>query len=220
MTLPSWATPKRRKSLVKLWELTGNQCLQGHTTCPIREHYRQVETRLAVAPVEVQVPCVDTQGEKERDDKGEVITYTVWGLRRVPVTTEVHRRLFDHLSEDFIAEWKADDRTARSELARREAADLHHMPDNRGWGRRFDPVDKDLFFARQPSYYPEGIGISGLTFHRVAKVRVASSPIRLFVDCQKLSYNARKKLRRKGIIATTTDDLCRMAAEQYSRSLV
>lgn len=100
--------------------------------------------------------------------------------------------------EMIIGYWKEDDRSERVELLRLEQKILHWMPDQRGWGRRFDPVARERFFENQPPYYLEGIGISGLTFKPIAEVRVPSTYIRLFVDVpkSKLSKNQRRKAKR------------------------
>lgn len=212
MNYPSWATPKRRRALARLAVCSANRCLQGHPVCPIAEHYVAENKRLFTVAANVVHQYVD--------DDGQRVTVEGVKLTTAVVTTKTQERLYDRLSEELIAEWKAYDRTAKAEAARQEGTELHHCFDDKGWGCRFDPAAKDVFFAQQPSHYVEGMGINPLTFHKTAKIRVSSSPVRLFVDCHKLSYNARKYLRRrKGIIAATTEEACQLAAEHYKASL-
>ncbi len=44
MTTPRWATAVRKARLVQLWHRYGNRCLQGHRTCPERDHYVPVSS--------------------------------------------------------------------------------------------------------------------------------------------------------------------------------
>jgi len=86
-----------------------------------------------------------------------------------------------------------------------------------------------VFFQQQPDYYLEGVGISGLTFTRIAKVRVPSTPVRLFVDVadsklpKKLGQNARKRARRQAALQIgedkSIDTMCRKAVQHFKDSL-
>jgi hypothetical protein len=89
-------------------------------------------------------------------------------------------------------------------------------------------VAKDEFFSQQPSYYLEAVGISALTFTPIAKARVASTPVRLFVDVPKtkpkMSKNARHKALRYGrgrLLGEdrTIDQLCNLAVKDFWKSL-
>jgi hypothetical protein len=64
---------------------------------------------------------------------------------------------------------------------------------------QFSAIAKDIFYAEQPSHYVEGLGISGLTFKPFAKVRIASSYMRLFVDLGDTLKDVPKVKRRKAI---------------------
>ena len=139
-------------------------------------------------------------------------------------------RFFQNYIEPIIKGWIADDKVGQTALWRQEQRRLHHMTDERGWRNQlFDPVAKDVFFQQQPPYYLEGVGISGLTFTRIAKVRVSSTPVRLFVDVaeskqpKKLGQNARKRLRRRaGLLMEedrTIDQLCSAAVKDFNQSL-
>jgi len=138
-------------------------------------------------------------------------------------------RFFQNYIEPVIKGWIAEDKVEQVALWRQEQRRLHHMTDERGWrNQRFDAVAKDVFFQQQPDYYLEGIGISGLTFTRIAKVRVPSTPVRLFVDVadsklpKKMGQNARKRARRRGLLIgedKSIDSLCRKAVQHFKASL-
>jgi hypothetical protein len=77
-------------------------------------------------------------------------------------------------------------------------------------------------------YYLEAVGISGLTFTPIAKARVASTPVRLFVDVprskRKMSKNARHKALRYGRGRLVGEDrtiaeLCNLAVKDFWRSI-
>jgi len=63
----------------------------------------------------------------------------------------------------------------------------------------FNAIARDIFFASQPLYYLEGLGVSGLTFRPFAKVRLASSFIALHVDVGDAMRNESKNKRRKAV---------------------
>jgi hypothetical protein len=139
-------------------------------------------------------------------------------------------RFFQNYIEPIIKDWIADDKLEQTVLWRRERRELHHMSDERGWRHQiFDPVAKDVFFQQQPPYYLEGVGISGLTFTRIAKVRVPSTPVRLYVDVadsklpKKLGQNARKRAKRQAALQIgedkSIDTMCRKAVRHFKDSL-
>ncbi len=102
-------------------------------------------------------------------------------------------------SEGLIKDWIADDRAQSQAELKAEQRALHGLYDR---GRALCQFDAETFFAEQPSYYFEGLGISGLTFKPFAKVRLASSYVCLFVDLgdtlRKVSKNKRRKAIRYG----------------------
>lgn len=126
---------------------------------------------------------------------------------------------YENYIEIVIGYWKDDDREARSEVRRIEGRVLH--PEGHRWGRQFDSVERERFFAKQPSFYLETVGISGLTFKRIAKVRIPSSFTRLHVEIgkatQRISKNARRKHKRYGLLASgqTIDHICQQAVDDY-----
>ncbi|MDD5093212.1 MAG: hypothetical protein PHV74_02385 [Dehalococcoidia bacterium] len=119
----------------------------------------------------------------------------------------------------LISEWQEDDRAERAEQLRLEQEQLHWIPDRTGWKRRFDPITREQFMVDRSPYYPEGFGISTLTFKRVARIRIPSAYTRLHVDLpsRKLSRNKRKKLRRAQIKTDgeMVNRLCQSAVDDY-----
>ncbi len=102
--------------------------------------------------------------------------------------------------EQVIDYWKAEDRQqARLDwLAERKA--LHSLGEHSyPLTGRFNFISKDIFFASQPLYYIQGLGISGLTFKPFAKVRLPSSYMRLYVDLGNALRGMSKNKKRKAI---------------------
>lgn len=144
--------------------------------------------------------------------------FCVYGHRPCP-HPEHH---FENHIEVTIEYWKQDDREERAEQIRMERELLHAMPDESGWGRRFDPVAREQFFDRQPQYYVEALGISGSTFNPIAQVRIPSTNQRLFVDVPKpdlhrLSKHQRRKAKRYH--KETVDCNCAQAVQDYWETL-
>lgn len=128
---------------------------------------------------------------------------------------------YEYFIDGLIRDWVSDDRADREALWQRELQLMHQQPDRKGWKRRFDPVSREAFLAQQPPYYLEAVGVSGLTFTRVAKVRIPSTYMRLFVDVAKAkaqSKNQRRKARRYGLPVTeseTVDERCNLAVKDF-----
>ena len=89
---------------------------------------------------------------------------------------------------------------------------------------QFSTIAKDMFYAEQPEYYLEGIGISGLTFRPFAKVRLASSLVQLHIDLgdtlRQVSKAKRRKAIRYGKVADTIQARIREAVRHYFDHLV
>lgn len=124
-------------------------------------------------------------------------------------------------SEAVIEKWKDDDRADRAEQLRLEQQLISH--DLTGWNQRFDPLTRERFMIERSPYYPEGFGVSALTFRRIARIRIPSASARLHVDLPpaKLSRNKRKKLRRAQINCDreVVDTLCQSAVDSYWQNL-
>jgi len=102
--------------------------------------------------------------------------------------------------EGVIDYWKAEDREqAKLDwLAEQEA--LHSLGERRyPITGRFNNISMDIFFDKQPLYYLEGLGMSGLKLQPFAKVKLASSYMRLYIDLGNSLRGTSKNKRRKAI---------------------
>ena len=192
---------------MRLFEQSGGFCVHGHRPCPDPLHHYEYFIDGADVVVEATeyirepAPC-------KASDTGFVIV-------KKPV--KVFRKI--HL-EGLIDQWKAEDRAKAQALWKRELQLMHQAPDHKGWGRRYDPVSREQFLLSQPPYYLEGVGLSGLTFKRVAKIKLPSTNLRLFVDVAKAkvqSKNQRRKARRYGQVTAneTLDEVCNLAVKDF-----
>ena len=102
---------------------------------------------------------------------------------------------YERLQSMLRHEWVADDREERAYLRKLEQERLHPTERIRQGG--FDSIARDIFLSAQPSHYVEGQSVDVLRQQPVVKVRVASSPVRLWVDMPP-SKSAIRKARRYG----------------------
>ena len=200
---PKWSTPERRQYLIKLWTKYGNQCLQGHTACPVLEHYIHVESKLVYSAYAKTVKCVNTQGLPIKDNYGNQLYFTVYPMRKVLENRLETDRLYELKSEDLIKHWIGDDRERERYEWELESKALHKTNDRTlPLHGQFSGVSRDIYHDSQPLFYLERMGISGLTLKPFAKLRLASSGTRLYVDIsdalKPLSKNARRKAVRYG----------------------
>jgi len=198
--LPKWATPERRTKLLELWAIYGNQCLLGHTACPIPEHYINVTSEGVIIGKPVLIPCTDGQGNIRRDSEGNPITITLYKPVTIPTLKAELTRLYDVKSEQLIDGWKADDREARTEQQKLEAKYLHSLGEPKNPLRgRFSAISQDIWKSNQPLYYIEGIGVSGLTLKPFVRIRLKSSFMRLYVNLGDTLRGISKAKKRKAI---------------------
>jgi len=201
MTFPKWATPERRQVLAQIAAKSGGACTLGYKS------------------PEALYPNLFMSGFF-RLKIGDVVFEDGDQTKAVCFCCPHH---YNNDIDMLVREWKEDDRAELLEKQRLELEQLHHTPDLKGWGRRFDPVTREQFLANRPSYYLEGLGVSGLTFSRVAKIRIPGAYTRLHVDLpkMKLGRNKRKKLRRAQIHNDNelADSLCQSAVDDYWQKL-
>ena len=127
---------------------------------------------------------------------------------------------YEVFTESLIDDWQADDRARRQAEWQAERKALHSLAERhyplRG---QFSTIAKDIFFGNQPQYYLEGIGISGLTFQPFAKVRLASSYMRLHIyladSLKDMGKNARRKALRYGRLSDTAYRQISLAVGHY-----
>jgi hypothetical protein len=105
-----------------------------------------------------------------------------------------------------------------------EQRELHRLGERGPLRGRFSAIGRDIFFGRQPQYYLDALGISGLTFRPFAKVRLASSYVHLFVDIGDALKGMSKSRRRKAIrhgkplpqaVQDRVNEVCRRAVKHY-----
>ena len=225
MAKPKWATPIRQAHLLRLWSEYGNRCLLGHRACPDPSHYVHLEAKRSIVPIAKPFRCQDSHGSPILDSEGKQAYGTAYAFLTDTVYEPVIIRLYDLKSEQIIEVWKAEDRAERKALAKAERKALHSLGERRYPLRgQFSAIGKDIFYPSQPSHYVEGLGISGLTFEPFAKVRIASSYMRLFVELGDTLKGVSKSKRRKAIrygkalpvpIQKRIELLCSLAVRHY-----
>ena len=215
---PKWATPVRREALVKVFEKYSNKCLLGHSVCADPDHYLIYKGKQVYIALPQETQVWDGHGNPIMED-GKRKTVPGYRIVRVFNHTQEFTNLYEQHSEYLIGDWKAEDRAEREWLWRREQQLLHNMPDERGWGQQYDPVAKDQFMSSRKPFEIEAISVNPLTLQRVARIRVAGTGQRLFVNIMRhgKGKNARKKeLRRaaKGV-ASPNHNLCKAAVDRF-----
>ncbi|MDY6912057.1 MAG: hypothetical protein SVM79_06875 [Chloroflexota bacterium] len=138
-----------------------------------------------------------------------------------PCTNPDHH--YVNFCEDLIHDWIGDDRAERQALWQAEQREMHFLNERGKLGSQFDSVAKEVFYAKQPLYYVEGLGISGLTFKPFAKVRLSSSYTCLHVDISHAVKGISKNRKRKAIrygklpyeLWNTIDQTCSLAVKHY-----
>ena len=146
--------------------------------------------------------------------------FCVFGHPKCPIP-EHHYEVY---IEGLIKDWIADDRSQRQAEWQAEYKARHATNDRRyPVHGRFNNVSQDVFYDQQPEYFLEGIGISGLNFKPFAKLRLASSFMRLHVDIGEVLKGLSKSQRRKAIrygkipqeIQNKISDTCWKAVKHY-----
>ena len=119
------------------------------------------------------------------------------------VTGEFYHPAYEKRINDLINYWVVDDRAQDLAEWQIEQKKMHSLGEKveplRG---RFSAVAREIYHDAQPLYYLIGIGMSGLTLHPYAEVRLASSYTSLHVDLgeslRRMSKNKRRKAIRYG----------------------
>lgn len=128
--------------------------------------------------------------------------------------------------DKVIRNWVLDGIAEREALWIVEQKAIHSLAEVGRPRGQFSMVARDIFHARQPHWYLEGIGFSPLTFAPFAKVRIASSLRCLHVDLgdslNQLSKSKRRKVIRYGkplpkALQEDVDELCNRAVRHYLR---
>ncbi len=102
--------------------------------------------------------------------------------------------------EGLIDDWKADDREQAKLDWIEESKVIHSLGERRyPVTGRFNNISMDIFHDKQPLYYLEALGISGLKLLPFARVKIASSYMRLYIDLGDTLRGTSKNKRRKAI---------------------
>ena len=110
---------------------------------------------------------------------------------------ELHH--YEPFADMLVKDWVQDDKEARAYEAKIERKRLHGLSERGAIRGQFNAISRDIFHDKQPQSYLEAIGINGLTFTPFAKVRFASSNVRLHVDLGDTLKGLSKNKRRKAI---------------------
>ncbi len=98
--------------------------------------------------------------------------------------------------EYLIEDWKEEDKLDW----RLERLAMHNLGERRyPVTGRFNNISQDIFHDQQPLYYLEGLGMSGVTLMPFARVKIASSYLRLYIDLGNSLRGTSKNKRRKAI---------------------
>jgi len=102
--------------------------------------------------------------------------------------------------ERVIDDWKTEDREQARLDWIAESKALHSLGERRyPITGRWNNISQDIFHDKQPLYYLEALGISGLKLQPFAKVKIASSYMRLYIDLGDSLRGTSKNKRRKAI---------------------
>ncbi len=131
-------------------------------------------------------------------------------------TGEAFHPEYSAKAEELIAYWKSEDRQDRRLRLEAERREIHQVNERRP---RRSIFDKEVFYSSQPLYYLEGFGVSALEFKPIAKIRLASSSVRLFIDLTEalkpLSKNQRRKALRYGKLSEGVQGAISLAVRKY-----
>jgi len=132
---------------------------------------------------------------------------------------------YQNFIEGLISDWKGYDREQAAAEWLAEQKRLHSLGERRSPIRgQFNNISQDIFYGNQPTFYLDGLGVSGITFSPFAKVRVSSSYANLFVDLGNTLKGVSKNRRRKAIrygkplppqIQKTVWQVCSEAVKHY-----
>ncbi len=102
--------------------------------------------------------------------------------------------------ERVIDDWKADDREQASLDWKAQRKAIHSLGERKYPLRgQFSAISREIYADRQPLFYIEALGISGLKLQPFAKVKLASSYLRLYIDLGDSLRGISKNKRRKAI---------------------
>jgi len=209
-SLPKWATPDRKNSLVELLLSSGGFCVFGHKPCI--GYQDKTETTACAWGKNCTNPMPDGHlcRYKPEDNIPHLHCQTVTIIK-----TRCHCAYgdypcykpfgshYENYADNLIAEWKQSDKDDRLALWQAEQRAMHSLGERTyPVTGRFSAISRDIYHDSQPLYYLDGQSVSGLTLLPFVMVRIASSYMRLFVDLgtelRQVSKNKRRKAIRYG----------------------
>ena len=197
--MPKWATNERQAQLLDLWAKYGNRCLLGHTACDDFQHYVYHRPKPLFGIKPKPIKCVDRYGNPILDKEGNPLWTVEYETIPHWVTNPEVIRLYDLRLAEVIGDWIAEDKQAKAYERKAISRLLHTIPEVGKLRGQFNAISRDIYHESQPTYFIECLGISGLTFKPFAKVRIASSYVRLHVDLKAPLTSVSKNRKRKFI---------------------
>jgi hypothetical protein len=232
MASPKWITPERQAELVELFAKSQGFCVYVNKPCQGEWERRSFVAcawgNVCANPVPDGKPCryAPEQGKPHLPCNAihlnKIRWHCAYGEYPCSKPHDCHYELY---ASRLIREWVQDDRAQAEEEWQEERKRLHDLGERRTPVRgQFNGIGRDIFHSRQPSYYLEGLGISGLTFKPFAKVKVANSFMRLHVNIGDALKAVSKSQRRKAIrygkplpkdVTGKVNELCSQAVRHY-----
>ncbi len=240
---PKWVTPERQACLVKLFADSQGFCVYGHKPC--KGQFIESKSVVCVWGKICNNPnsngwCRHTPETNKPHLPCEVIHITkkLWkcAYGDYPCYTAKERigvlgnRMFEadcqyqQYVNRLVKAWVSDDRAQTLAEYQAEYKARHGTNDRRfPLHGQFSGVSQDVFYDQQPEFFVEAIGVSGPTFKPFAKVRLASSFMRLHVDLndtlKPISKNKKRKALRYGKVTSDIQakvhDTCWLAVKHY-----
>ena len=232
MTIPKWVKPERQAELVKLFAESNGFCV--FTQKPCQGEWHESVTVLCAWGNRCNQSKADGEPCRYKPEQGKphlpchcihvhsLRWHCAYGDYPCYKPHECHYELY---TDRLVKEWVQNDRVIKQAQWENERNQLHSLGERREPVRgRFNGISRDVFYPRQPEYYLEGLGISGLTFKPFAKVKLANSYTHLFVDLGNALKPVSKSKRRKAIrygkplpkdVTGKIDDICNEAIKHY-----
>jgi hypothetical protein len=102
--------------------------------------------------------------------------------------------------ERLIDDWQAEDRQQATLEWKAERQAMHSLGERKLPLRgQFNNISMDIWHDKQPLFYVESIGVSGITLKPFAKVKLSSSYMRLYIDLGESLRGVSKNKKRKAI---------------------
>ena len=237
--MPKWVNSTRQAYLVELWNEYGNKCRYGHVNCSNPSHYAFSKSRLDNEITGKDVKCFDSSGNIINDRFGNPALRHTIEIKKQKIDYRVvyqtsdndgiirYLNDYDIRTQNCIKNWVKADRDQSQADYRFEFELRHHNLSDRQFPLygQFSGIAQDIYFDNQPVFRIESIGIDGITFRSIAKVRLTCDNTYLYVDIheamQSVSKNARRKATRQNKISQSVllkiDNTIHNAVNHYLR---